>query len=112
MAAYLVLDVDQNSEFSTTINVYDNYGQHMNLASYNAYSQFSQSPYSETVYNFDSTVSDAANGEITISLTSEYSANVRPGRYLYDILIVSPTNTKTRVIEGIVNIYPDITSVT
>jgi hypothetical protein len=32
-----------------------------------------------------------------------------PGRYLYDLVITSPTSIKTRVIEGIVVVLPGVT---
>jgi hypothetical protein len=34
-----------------------------------------------------------------------------PGRYLYDVVITSPTSIKTRVVEGIVVILPGVTQV-
>jgi len=44
-----------------------------------------------------------------LSMTSANTANLSPGRYLYDLLITSPSNVTTRVIEGIVNVLPGVT---
>ena len=50
-----------------------------------------------------------ANGEVTISMTAANTANISPGRYLYDILLTAPDGTRTRVVEGIVNVLAGVT---
>jgi hypothetical protein len=42
-------------------------------------------------------------------MTAANTANLTPGRAVYDLLITSPTNVKTRVVEGIVTILPAVT---
>jgi hypothetical protein len=56
-----------------------------------------------------STVTGNANGEITLSMTAANTANLSPGRMVFDLLITSPTSVKTRVVEGIVVISPGVT---
>ena len=55
------------------------------------------------------TVSNAANGELTMAMTAANTANLTPGRMVYDLLITSPTSVKTRVVEGIATILPSVT---
>jgi hypothetical protein len=55
------------------------------------------------------TISNAANGEITMAMTAANTANLTAGRMLYDLLITSPTSVKTRVVEGIATILPSVT---
>lgn len=43
-------------------------------------------------------------------MTAANTANLTPGRSLYDLVITSPAGVKTRVVEGIVNILPGITT--
>jgi len=56
-----------------------------------------------------STVTGNANGEITLSMTAANTANLSPGRQVFDLLITSPTSVKTRVVEGIIMISPGVT---
>ena len=56
-----------------------------------------------------STITGNANGEITLSMTAANTANLTPGRSVFDLLITSPTSVKTRVIEGIVVVSPGVT---
>lgn len=111
MAAYSELQLEQYATFSTTINVEDSQGDAINLYGYSAASQIRKSYYSSTANNFTATVTGIANGEITLSMTAANTANLTPGRYLYDLVITSPSEVKTRVVEGIVNVLPGVTQV-
>lgn len=109
MAAYSELFVEQYADFSTTVNVEDSNGDAIDLSGYTAASQIRKSYYSSTADSFAASVTGTANGEVTISMTAANSANMSPGRYLYDLVITSPTGVKTRVVEGIVTILPGVT---
>jgi len=56
-----------------------------------------------------STITGNANGEITLSMTAANTANLTPGRQVFDLLITSPTQVKTRVVEGVIVISPGVT---
>ena len=109
MAAFSELNLEQYANFSTTVNVEDSSGTAINLFGYSAASQIRKSYYSTTATNFTVTVTGVANGEVTISMTAANTANMSPGRYLYDLVITSPASVKTRVIEGIVVVLPGVT---
>ena len=109
MAAYTELNIEQYATFSTTVNVEDSAGAAINLYGYSASSQIRKSYYSSTANNFTATITGTANGEITLTMTSANTANLTPGRYLYDLIITAPDTTKTRVVEGIVNVLPGVT---
>ena len=111
MAAFSELNLEQYANFSTTVNVEDTSGAAINLFGYSAASQIRKSYYSTTATNFTASVTGVANGEVTISMTAANTANMSAGRYLYDLVITSPTSVKTRVVEGIVVILPGVTQV-
>jgi len=56
-----------------------------------------------------STITGNANGEITLSMTAANTANLTPGRQVFDLLITSSTGVKTRVVEGVIVISPGVT---
>lgn len=109
MAAYTELNIEQYATFSTTVNVEDTQGDAINLSGYTAASQIRKSYYSTTANTLTATVTGTANGEITLSMTAANTALLSPGRYLYDLVITAPDTTKTRVVEGIVNVLPGVT---
>ena len=109
MAAFSELNLEQYANFSTTVNVEDSFGDAINLYGYSAASQIRKSYYSSSANTLTATVTGIANGEITLSMTAANTANLTPRRYLYDLVITAPDQTKTRVVEGIVNVLAGIT---
>ena len=108
MAVVTNLVLDQGTTFSVTIGYNDASGNPVDLTGYTARSQMRKSYYSANATSFTANISDAINGEITLSLTSAQTANVKAGRYLYDLEIVESANV-IRVVEGIVTVMPEIT---
>ncbi len=109
MAGFAELTLEQGASFTTTVTVNGSDGSPTNLTSYTAAAQLRKSYYSTTANNFTVTVSNAANGELTVAMSAANTANLTPGRYVYDLLITSPTSIKTRVVEGIVTLLPSVT---
>lgn len=109
MAAYTELTVEQGATFSTKINVENIYGGPINLSSYTTNSMMRKSYYSNSYSSISTSVTDAANGEITLSITSSNTSLLTSGRYVYDVIITDNANVVTRVVEGIVTVLPSVT---
>lgn len=109
MAGFVELTVEQGANFSTTIDVKDGTNTIINLSGYTVAAQMRKSYYSTTANSFTTTITDASAGVITMSMTGANTANLTPGRYVYDLLLTSGTGVKTRVIEGIVTVMPSVT---
>lgn len=106
------LYVDQGSLFRNSVTVTRASGDPLPLTNYTAASQMRKSYNSSVGYSLNATITDAAAGKIRLELTSEQSRSIPPGRYLYDVEITSnATSEKTRVVEGIVIINPEITKI-
>jgi hypothetical protein len=110
MAEYVELYVDQGTDFTTSITINDDdTNLPVGQAGVNVSSSLKKSLLSTNVYaSFQCSVTDPANGEITISMTSANTANLKPGRYFFDINTTSG-GFKSRLIEGIVIVTPAIT---
>jgi hypothetical protein len=109
VAAFTELLIEQGATFSTTVNVEDTAGAAINLFGYSASSQMRKSYYATSNTIITSTITGNANGEITLSMTAANTANLTPGRQVFDLLITSPTQVKTRVVEGVIVISPGVT---
>lgn len=113
MAEYVEFYIDQGTDFSTYINLNDddtNLAQ--NVSGYIITGQLRRSLVSTTpVESLYCEVSDAANGEIYISLAASNTANLKPGSYFYDVKVVdvNSSNATSRLIEGIIIVTPAIT---
>lgn len=54
-------------------------------------------------------LSPKSNGKISIGLTSGQTAELKPGRYIYDIVIIDNQNIKSKVVEGMVLVREGVT---
>ena len=109
MATISNLYVDQGSTYSNIITVTASNGQPLDLSGYSVDSQMRKSYQSSTYHSFAATGYNADSGKIRLQLTDEDSGAIPAGRYLYDVEIESASGTRTRVLEGIVTVNPQIT---
>lgn len=109
MATISNLVIDQGTTFSSIITLTNQDGTAMNLTGYTVASQFRKSYQSSTATNFTASIYDAIAGKVRLQLTPAASSAVKAGRYLYDIELTSPTGEKSRALEGLVIITPEIT---
>lgn len=74
----------------------------LNLEGYTALSQMRKHAKSSNYVSFSTTISDAQSGQITVGLSTSQTSTLKPGRYIYDIILRNPDGVTTRVIEGMV----------
>jgi hypothetical protein len=102
--------LEQGATYTNQITLDDVNGNPYNLTGFTVKSQARKSYYSTTpTITFVSTISNASNGVITLSANSASTANVRPGKLVYDVLITDSSNTVTRVLEGQIFVSPSVT---
>jgi len=111
MASYVELFIDQGTTFKNTINLTDDTTNvPINVYGYSVSSQIRRSYYSANISaNITCNISNVSNGEITMSMTSANTTNIKAGRYVFDVVTLDPLNVKTRVLEGIISINPQVT---
>lgn len=83
----------------------------LDLTGYTADAQMRKYAGSLTSVTFDTSISSPETlGRIVISLGSTQTVDIKPGRYVYDVLITKTlTSEKTRVIEGMVLVREGVT---
>lgn len=111
MAAYVELYLDQGTTFNTVINLTDDLtNANINVAGYIVRSQMRRSYYSQNASaNITCTITNAAAGEITLSMNAATTSTLKSGRYLFDLETVDPNGFVSRPLEGIINVSPEVT---
>lgn len=109
MADFVELLIEAGATFSTQVNVTDANGSPLNLSNYQARAQLRKSYYSSTAVNFNTQMTDASAGIISLGITAANTANIRAGRYVYDVEIESDEGVVTRIFEGIATVSPNVT---
>ena len=101
MAVYVVnLIIDQGTDFQQTFDLTASNTQPLNLENYTAIAQMRKHAGSKKAYAFTVTFTDRASGQIKLSLTDTITKRIKPGRYVYDILLTDSNNEKFKVLEG------------
>ncbi len=108
MAIKANLIIDQGADYSTSINLTDDDGNVVDLTQYTANAQIRKTYSSSNAVNFNVSIAAGA-GILTLSLSANQSANMTPGRFVYDVLLVNGSSTKSRIVEGIVTLTPRVT---
>ena len=108
-AGYQELFLEKGASFSTSITLDDIYGVPYDLTNMEVKSQIRKSYYSSnTTAEFTVSIPQAIDGVIILILDSATTSNIAPGRYVYDVLL-KDSGTITRVLEGVVNVNPQVT---
>lgn len=105
MAAVYVsnLVIDSGTDFSQSFNLEaSDTNSPINLTNATISSQMRKHAGSLTATNFTAIISEVpTSGKIYISLTNQQTSNLKPGRYIYDI-ILNKSGSKTKLVEGMV----------
>lgn len=102
-AAYTELEVDQGTDWSKVIYLSDDItGANANVTGYTVQCQLRRSLYSANAVNVSCTLTDAANGEITLSMNSYVTSELKAGPYFFDVKTINTADQADRVLEGLV----------
>ena len=102
MAAYVSnIVVDVGANFDQSFNLESNANAPPNLTGFTGAAKLKKSAAtSKTAADFVVSFPDAVQGQLKISLGSSITAGLKPGRYVYDVLLTDASSLKTRVVEG------------
>ena len=101
--------LEQGATFNRILTLQEN-SSAMNLTGYSVASKFRSTHDSSTVVGtFTCTISDAANGKITLSMTNSTTSAVEEGIYVYDVEITASSGAITRILQGKVTLTPQVT---
>ncbi len=107
MATYSNLYIDQGSDFNANIDLTQTAGS-LDLTGYTGAGTIAKS-YDGTSKGSFTVVVDSTDNELDLSLTAAQTAALKPGRYVYDVIIKSAAGVITRVLEGQLNVTPGVT---
>jgi hypothetical protein len=72
----------------------------LNLTGYGVSSQMRKYSNSSTAYNFNTSIPNPTGGTVQIGMTTSVISTIKPGRYIYDIVVTDTNSKKIRVVEG------------
>ena len=66
-------------------------------------------PGSSSATDFSTQIINATGGRIRVGLTTSQTSSLKPGRFMYDVLITDTSGEVTRVLEGSVLVREGVT---
>jgi uncharacterized protein YbcV (DUF1398 family) len=107
---YTELTINQGATFESDLDLVDDDGSAINVAGYVFSGQIRKSYYSlNPTANLTLNIVNAANGNVNIVLSAATTANIKAGRYVYDVKMTDTSNTVTRIVEGVITVTPQVT---
>jgi len=93
--------INGGADFSQTYDLADaNTNSAKDLTNHAVSSQMRKHAAAVGVTTFTTTIVNPTGGQIRIGLTTSQTAALKPGRYVYDVMLTAPDASMTRVIEG------------
>lgn len=111
MSQYFELYIDKGTDYTKTISLTDESSNTaINVSGYTVRGQLRRSYYSQNISaNLICTIYDGANGKINLTLQPANTQNLKPGRYVFDVLTVDTNNQTEKPITGLINLSPGVT---
>jgi hypothetical protein len=106
MASKINIVIDQGTTFNTTYTIHDTNDLPVDFTGYTANSQMRKTYSSSNAYAFN--VSLNSNGQVALSMAANVTNNVIAGRYVYDIEVEDLSGIRSRIVEGIVTVTPQV----
>ena len=97
------LTINIGTDFVQTYDLYQSGGKVIDLTGFSAASSLRKHKDSGTAVSFTVGFPDRKNGKIKISIPSWTTARLKPGRYVYDILMTKPNGDKGIIVEGTIH---------
>ena len=112
MAAVYVnnIAIDSGEDWTQDYTLYETGGKVIDLNGYRAKAQIRKHPDSKTAIDFSVSFTSRSSGVLSLSIPRWTSSLLKPGRYVYDVMIVKEDNKKEIVIEGSALIRAGITT--
>lgn len=102
--------VPQGSDFTQTFTSKESNGTARDLSGYSVSAVLRKHDTATSSTAFSVGITSAAAGKVTITMTDTTSLNLTPGRYVYDVRLVSGIGTVSRLVEGMAMVTAGITT--
>ena len=104
------LTINTHADFTENLELYQTGGKITNLTGFTGYSQMRKNPESSTYVDINVGFTSAVDGKIQLSLGSTVTSTLKPGRYVYDLLLIRPNTERTIALEGQVLVRAGVTT--
>jgi len=106
MAKQQNITIDQGTDVQFEYLILNNSNEQIDLTDYEARAKMRKHWASANSVEFSASIS---GNTVILTLTNEETGELDPGRYVYDVEIISDSDQVSRVVEGICTVRPSST---
>lgn len=102
------LVLEQGVDFQATFTIRNQNNTPLNLTGYTGVSLIKKHPESSTSYPLVVSFPDRLNGRVQVSMGYTNTSNMEGGRYVYDVVLISPNSYRSRAVQGNILVTPGV----
>lgn len=100
--------IDQGTDFRITLELFDGDDDDLVISTFNFYADLRKMYSSKRAAEF---IVEKNENDITLVLEADVTANLKPGKYEYDVLMRKSSGEMSKIVEGLAIVIPTITEV-
>jgi hypothetical protein len=100
--------IDQGTDFRITLEMFDGDDDDLVISTFSFCADLRKMYSSKRAAEF---VVEKNENDITLVLEADVTANLRPGKYEYDVLMRKSSGEMSKIVEGLAIVIPTITEV-
>ena len=100
--------IDQGTDFRITLEMFDGDDDDLVISTFSFFADLRKMYSSQRAAEF---VVEKNENDITLVLEADVTANLRPGKYEYDVLMRKSSGEMSKIVEGLAIVIPTITEV-
>lgn len=108
MTARANIYIDQGADFNVSIELYDDQDYPLDTTDCEFYSSISKLYSSTPIASF---ITGKHTGSVDLSMYANTSADLDPGKYNYDVLMINGNGDRFKIIEGLAFVTSTITRI-
>lgn len=97
--------IEKGTDYQEVFTVNNPDGSPLDLTGHIGVSKIKKHPESISSTSFNVGIVSAA-GQVVVSLANTITSSLSPGRYYYDVIVISSIGKKTKVVDGMVIVNP------
>jgi hypothetical protein len=102
------LVLEQGVDFQATFTIRNQNNSPLNLTGYSGISSIRKHPTSSNAYPLTLSFLDRIGGKVVVSMGFTATDAIEGGRYVYDVILISPNSYRTRAVQGNVLVTPGV----
>lgn len=100
--------IDQGTDFRITLEMFDGDNDDLVIGTFSFFADLRKMYSSKRAAEF---VVEKNENDITLVLEADITANLKPGKYEYDVLMRKSSGEMSKIVEGLAIVIPTITEV-